>query len=651
MARRGNDVEWKNMKAKGAKKNPDGGNVREPINPRWWLLPEKEIPGSVVETLQHMKQVQSSLELQRQICARLYGGMTPGSFYGVSYDRLHIIHPSMSGKLTYNLIAIVVDTLVSKITKSRVRPYFLTQGGDYRTQRRAKKLSQFADGIFHECKFDELGPVSFRDGAVLGDGPLHVYEDPITGRVKIERVLPSELYVDEIDGFYGEPTQMHRVKNIDRMKLQEAFPECAEAISRCATSDRSELGGTYQYVTDSVAVVESWHLASGPNAKDGIHTICIDNCVLYHDNAWNKRRFPFARFSWKPRIYGWHGASLAEELIGTQVEMNHLLFMMQRAFRLMAAFKIVVEAGTVPDQHFQDKIGTILHVPKGSAPPSYLAPPAVNPQYFTHFDAIKNRGFEIARLSQFSAMGQKPAGLDSGEAQRVYHDIEGEGFQYIGKRYEQLHIDVIELVIDVVRDIFEREGKYELNAPVGSSSMPGQRFLRTIDWKQVKLEEDEYTLRCYPVSSLPSTPAGRLATVQDLARAGYIDDQTARRLIDFPDLQQVQTLLGAAEDWVADVLEDIVENGKYRPPDPKMNLQMAATMALQEYSVGAANKMEPEKLEMLGTFLDQTQHLLNKAKIAAAPPGGAPGATVGMGQPAPAPVSPLLPPGGVPAQA
>jgi hypothetical protein len=638
------------MRLRGSKKNPTHGATEEALNPRWWTLTDEQLPGAVIETMENMRKLQTSLEYQRQVCARLYGGMTPNTLHG-GVAGLHVINPSMSGRLTYNLIAIVVDTLVSKITKSRVRPYFLTQGGDYRLQRRAKKLSQFADGIFSECKFDELGPIIFRDGAVLGDGIIHVYPDTVTRRVKMERVLASELWVDEVDGFYGEPTQMHRAKNIDRQKLLEGFPDKADIINKCQGVDRSEIAGTFQHLNDTVGVVESWHLASGPNAKDGCHTIAIDSGVLYRDDSWNKTKFPFARFSWKPRIYGWHGSSLAEELIGTQVEMNHLLFMMQRAFRLMAAFKIVVESGTVPDQHFQDRVGTILHVPKGSMAPQYLAPPAVNPQYFTHFDAIKQRGFEIARLSQFSAMGEKPAGLDSGEAQRVYHDIEGEGFQYIGKRYEQLHIDVIELAIDVARDLNEEEGGFKINAPVGSSSMPGQRFLKTIDWKDVKLDQDQYVLKCYPVSSLPSTPAGRLATVQDLARAGYIDDQTARRLIDFPDLQQVQTLLGAAEDWIMKILDGIVEKGKFLPPDPKMNLAMAATMCLQEYSLGAANDMEESKLEQLGNWLDQVQYLSQKAAIAAAPPVPAPGLPAGAlppgaGVPGPAPVSPLLPPAG-----
>jgi hypothetical protein len=624
--REGEPVEWKTMTRRGAKAKETKPAVNLP-HARWWDLPDEDKPGAILGVLKHIKDGQTALEVQRAVCVRLYGGATPATPYGVSVDRVQMIHPSITGRLTYNLVAIVVDTLVSKITKNQVRPLFLTQGGDYRTQRRAKKLSQFAEGIFYETKFDtDVAPAGFLDAVTQGDGIVHVFEDPNTGRVAIERVVPGELWVDTIDGLYGAPTQMHRVKIIERSKLM-AFAtdedgkidkKKADIINRAENAGKEFLGSVNQYVSDGIAVVESWKLPTSLKADDGAHTIVLETGVLV-DEKWKRMRFPFAHFTWKNRIYGWHGASLVEELIGTQVEMNHLLYMMQKAFRLMAAFKVVIENGTVPDSHINDKIGTILHVPKGSQAPSYLTPPALNPQYFEHFERIKARGFEIARISQLSATGVKPAGLDSGEAQRVYHDIESEGFQAVGHRYEQFHLDVIQLALDVVREITERDGGYPLNVPVSSSALPGVKFLRSIDWKDVDLPEDGYVLRAYPISALPSTPAGRLATVSELARGGYIDQGTATKLMNFPDLTQVMTLLGAAEDWIMSRLDDIIEKGEggYDPPDPLMNLQLAETLCVQEIAVGSANKMEEEKLMLLREWLMQVKYQQGQAATAA----------------------------------
>ena len=55
-----------------------------------------------------------------------------------------------------------------------------------------------------------------------GDGILHVFEQH--GRVKWERVIATELITDTIEGMYGDPRQMHRIKALDRGLVLNAFP-------------------------------------------------------------------------------------------------------------------------------------------------------------------------------------------------------------------------------------------------------------------------------------------------------------------------------------------------------------------------------------------------------------------------------------------
>jgi hypothetical protein len=64
---------------------------------RWWHLDEDEVPGALTATIRYIQQQQASFETQRQVCARLYGGQVPGSAYGVAYNRLQTVHPSLSG--------------------------------------------------------------------------------------------------------------------------------------------------------------------------------------------------------------------------------------------------------------------------------------------------------------------------------------------------------------------------------------------------------------------------------------------------------------------------------------------------------------------------------------------------------------------------
>lgn len=658
------------MSEKGAPKRAKKNDARP--GQKWWELPDEQVPGALMSTIQHIHKNQVGVDQEGMMNNSLYGGRLPGSAFGVPQQQQGSrgVHPSMSGRLTYNLYSIVMDALVSKITKENLSTQFVTQGGDYRQQRRAKKLSQFDDGMNYETGMDDLGPDAFRDGLLTSCGIIHTYPDWATKRVRCDRIMRNELFVDFADGFYGQPTQIHRVRMYDREKLlatpwAQDDPKVAEAIKNNHDTGPLGWGGEYQGLSDLIAVGESWRLPSGVEddgqtpTDDGRHLVYISNAILtpHDERVWRKKRFPFSVYRWKKDTAGWDGIPLGRDLMGSQVEMNHLNIMFQRAFRMMAAFRIWVENGTVPDQHFQDKIGTVLHGPRGSTPPQFLTPPAMNEQYFKHRSEIKANAFEIARISQLSAVGQKPAGLDSGEAQRVYHDIESEGFSYAQKQYEAFRLDVSRMRIDVVRDIFEMDKKagYKLRAPMQSSTLPGHRFLRSIDWKDVQLEEDEYILRGYSTSALPNTPAGRLATVQDLMRGGLIDADLGRKLLNFPDLAQVQSLLGAMEDWVTMCLDNLVEGGKAQTPDPLMPIPMARKLAMQEFALGAANGMEEKKLDLLRNWLAgcdrldakaqkaQLQQQMQAAQAAQAAQGG--GAPMGVG--APPQTSPLLPPKGM----
>ena len=55
------------------------------------------------------------------------------------------------------------------------------------------------------------------------------------------------------------------------------------------------------------------------------------------------------------------------------------------------------------------------------------------------------------------------------------------------------------------------------------------------------MEEDQYSLQCYPISKLPSDPAGRLETIQELIQGGFVSQDVGNRLLDFPDLDAEQT--------------------------------------------------------------------------------------------------------------
>lgn len=595
---------------------------------RWWMLPPDEMSQGIVAVCNSISQADSRRQTQYQTSVRLYGNLSLMGVNGLSYAKLTSVQAPLRDRVSYNVIQSAIDTVQAKMAKNKPKPLFLTSGGDWKLQRRAKKLDKFVDGIFYENKAYELGSLCFRDGAIVGDGICHVYERH--GRVAFERVLASELYVDEVEAFYGQPRQLHRAKNVDRAVLIDLFPAKKDLIlpAKEATTD---LIGMTKNVSDQVTIVESWHLPSGPDAKDGKHVISIEEGVLFQEE-WKKEYFPFAFFKWCKRFYGFWGQGAAEQLQNIQLEINKILWVIQRSMHMAGSFKILMENGSkIVKEHFSNDIGAIINY--SGTPPQYIVPPIVAPEVYQHLQTLKNQAFEQVGVSQLSAASTKPAGLDSGKALREFNDIESDRFQTIGQAYEMFYMDMAKLAIDVAKEIFERDGKY-------SVSMPGKKFLETIDWKEIKLADDEYVMKVFPISSLPQDPAGRLATITEYMQAGFITPRIGRRLLDFPDLEQAENLGNSQEDWMHEVMEKMIEDGTYYQLEPYDDAGLAHELALEYYSYAKVCKVDEDKLQVLRDFIDQVATMQS---LAAAPPPSAPGTAAPQAVPEASPVSQMIP--------
>jgi hypothetical protein len=615
--------------------NDRPGVTGAPVNRRWWAIPKEEqdtLPSTIAAIVSNIRDRSSIIETQRQLSAKLYGNLPVMGPAGISFNRTTQASPARD-RITYNLIQSCIDTAVAKISKNKPKPYFLTNGGNYRERRKAKKLNRFVDGLFYECNSRVMAPASFRDGAVFGDGLIHVYAKQ--GRVAWERVLATEVFVDDVEGFYGAPQQMHRVKSLDRQVVIEMYPKCKEKILLADKLNARTSEGV-QFVSDQIAVAESWHLPSGPKATDGRHIISVSTCVLL-DEPYEKDFFPFARMRWSPRLWGFWSIGLAEQIQSLQLELNKLLWLVQRSYHLMGTFKIWMSHDSkIATEHLNNDIGTII---KGSVAPQYLTPQVVPAEYYAHIERIVRLAYDQSGVSQLSATSQKPAGLNSGKALREYSDIESDRWQTIGQAYEQLHLDLARLSISVVKDIVaEKKGKHEAGSYKVKSA--AARFLSEIDWSEIDLDDDAYTMQVFPISSLPQDPAGRLQTVQEYAQAGFIDSRVAKKLLNFPDLEAQDSLASAVEERIEAALDAIVEGGEYVPPDPFMNLELARQMALEVYNAGCRDGLEEEKLEDLRGFMAQ----IDTELAAMAPPAPMlPDAGAPLANPTATPTSDLLP--------
>ncbi len=609
-----------------------------PNGVRWWLADEKILPGAVMSQVVAIIQADRGRIEGYNTYAKLYGTWTPTFWNGYSLANSGKPTAPVRDRLTYNIVQSCIDTLSSRISQNKPKPMFLTNAGNSKLQRKAKKLDAFCYGLFYENDFYTMAPKIFRDACVFGEGILHSYAE--NGRVKHERVLPYELLVDYLESHYGpESTKsLFRIKNIDRTELAEANPDQAAKISQMGNTS-TYLSAANRSVADTVTVVEAWRLPVGN--KPGRHCIVTDNAVLC-DEGYDNDFFPFSVLRYSPRMYGFYAQGMAEQLVPLQVEINRTLISIQRSLYLGGTHKIFVKSGSkVIKSHFDNLIGTILEY-AGDTMPQYVVPQLVQPEIYSHLENMIQKGYQLPGVSQLSASSLKPMGIDSGKALRAVDDIQVQRFQTIAQQYEQFAVNVSRNDVAAAKKAYGEDKNYGIK-------VPGKRFIQEIKWSEVDMEDDEFHLQIYPVSKLPNDPEGRLQTVQEMMQGGLITPDVGKRLLDYPDLDSEENLSNSTSDYLHMILDDMIDDGKFTAPEPFDNLQEAKKLALEYYAQGKLNKLADDKLELLRKFMKQIDMLLAPPPMAAAPgqpmPGGQPGAGVGAPQaaPEPTPMSNLIP--------
>lgn len=602
----------------------------------WWKAGAKDkMKEQLLATCTYLKESQNYRYRQAAVYARLYGNQSLFNFVGSNMAKMDNQTGLPLDRPTFNLIQSSIDTLVSKIGQSRPSPVFLTDGSNYKERSRAKKLNHFVQGEFYQTKAYDKGNTALRDALIEGTGCLKVYQTA-DNKVGIDRVLFTELFIDPNEAIYGEPRQLYQVKLVDREVLKETpgFDTSNLTLAEKATVDNS--GDSAKTVSDMVLVVEAWHLPSGKDAKDGKHIIATSSGVLFEED-WNKDRFPFVFLHFSPRMLGFWAQGIAEQLMGTQLEINSLLFQISRSIKLVGVPRVFVEMGSkVNKAAFNNEVGTIIEY-QGTKP-AYEVANCVPQELYAQLQRTIDYGFQQAGVSMMQATSQKPAGLDSGEAIRTYDDISNDRFQTLAKRYDNMYIDLAYLIIDAASDIAEREDEYQ-------TIYPGKNGVQMIDLPDIDMEEDPFIIQCFNMSSLPRDPAGRMAKVTEMIQSGMISIKEGRRLLDYPDLEQVERLANAAEERVYQYLDNIVEEADYHGPDQFMDLAFAMETSVAYYNLYVSANLEPEKEQMIQDFYTQCL-MIQQAGNPPPPPGmGPPGGASNPPQAAPMPLpqSPLIP--------
>jgi hypothetical protein len=601
----------------------------DPYGTKWWQLADDSIHKGAFAAAEFIRRHTVGLAIGNQAYANAYEDREMG-LYGNSTGGIPGAAIPYASNLTFNVVGSCIDGLRNKVFKEPVRVRAVTEKGDYMLQRQAENVTQFLDGEHDAAGVPAAMRRLGRDGLVYGQGYIWPYYDQ-AGNYVVERKLVDDVIVDPRDGRMMNPTQMFLVSIRERSVLYEMYPDCKDAIRDSQLQTLGPFKG--HSIVDQVLVLDCYHMKSGPNAKDGIHVTCVDGGILSKED-WNFDFYPVVTFRYEEPLVGWHGNGIANMLLPQQAHINKLLNIIDEAESMACMPRVFVEqnSGVIPEHLFNP--GGICFYQ--GAPPQFNTAPGLSAEVYQELDREMQYPYKRVGLSELTAQSEKPVGLNAAVALREYHDIETERFSDLALRWEQCHIELATMTIAMARKVVKA-------GQTITARTKGYGFIKTMDWKDIDLPDEKFSIELWPVSNLPRTPEGRIEQVQELAQSGYIDRATALELLDMPDVSAATARMNASLERCNYAVCKILYDGVYEPPDqfyaagPDAQMSMAIFRA--EVNKAYTTGVPKNKIMMLIRWLEDAMQI-NGLPIV--PPQPAPPNPV-QAVPQPPPQSALLP--------
>jgi hypothetical protein len=620
---------------------------------RWWS--NKDPAGTLVRIIGKLNSSQSKRRdmnvhhLRLYADRDLYGASGAYGFGGGRLTKAQVwqqVQNSRRPRLSVNVIRNMCNAATSMLSRSRPKPTFTTDGGDWETWRRACKQSQFIEAVYNAENTHGLAAKMAQHGCILGTGAIKVVRDYANKKPRHELAYIGELLVDETEAVYGQPRSMFQVRAIDKLVLKEMY--AGERGAEAAIDKASVVQGFPRRaeVADCAMVVEAWHLASGPDSKDGRYMVCTDAGKLYQSD-YKHENFPFVFWRWEEDPLGFYGTGIASELTGIQYEINETIRNIQANWWSGGNLKILVERGSkVHKAQLSNDLRGII-VEYTGTPPQWVTTEAVAPGLVQYLEFLIEQAYNITGISQLTAQSQTPFAAMSGKARLVHENSESLRFLPAQRRLEQcIGVDLGYRTLEACEDIYDESGDFDV-------LYQDRKFLKPMSYSEIRAEPGTYTIQCYPTSILPSTPAGRFTMIEAWEAKGWVTPDESKRLADIPDLKREMDIDQAPRDFVDDELSRIVRgekvstDGPVFPPEPDQPIDLVIQRTVAWIYWARSNGAPDEILEQLRIYRDSAlaiQQNANKqsAALAAAatppppmPPGMPPPGAPPMGAPLP----------------
>lgn len=457
-----------------------------------------------------------------------------------------------------NVIKSVIDSLVSKLSNNKVRPFFAPVDGTFKTKKVIRQAQQFFDIYYDKINLNNIISETFKDACIFDIG--YILINPFT--FEVERV-PSYC-IEELD-VNGE-NKVALIKWIHQPSL--ALNKYNVATSR-------------QYVNIEMLIKE-------------------DEATLYIDEKKVKTvsttGYPIVNVYYNEPVSNGKTVSIVDELEGIQTQIDLINAKIAATSQLTPANLVFIDEQSglkASDVNNKDcQIYPVGIQPGNTANPvNVVTPVPFDTSWSTMLDFYINKAYDMIGISQLSAQSRKPSGLDSGVALQTMEDIESDRFEVQVNHFINAYVDVTRKLIEII------PGDVEI--------LPADKYQSTMTWSALKEQNDLYKVQYSAATALSKDPAERAKQIIQMSQIGLINPSKAAELMDMPDLTDAYSDAEAMEMAVAAVINNAVEYDLYDVPEYVSLTSLAREISLEQnqlfisMSAGKNNDEVAESLKRL----------------------------------------------------
>lgn len=457
-----------------------------------------------------------------------------------------------------NVIKSVIDSLVSKLSNNKVRPFFAPVDGTFKTKKVIRQAQQFFDIYYDKINLNNIISETFKDACIFDIG--YILINPFT--YEVERV-PSYC-IEELN-----------VNGENKVALIKWIHQPSLAL------DKYNISVSRQYVNIEMLIKE-------------------DEATLYVDEKKVKTvsttGYPIVNVYYNEPINNGKTVSIVDELEGIQTQIDLINAKIAATSQLTPANLVFIdEQSGLKSSDVNNKDCQIYPVgiqPGNTANPvNVVTPVPFDPAWSAMLDFYINKAYDMIGISQLSAQSRKPSGLDSGVALQTMEDIESDRFEVQVNHFINAYIDVTRKLIEIIPEDFE--------------ILPADKYQSTMTWATLKEQNNLYKVQYSAATALSKDPAERAKQIIQMSQIGLITPSKAAELMDMPDLTDAYTDAESAEMAVAAVINNAVEYDLYDVPDYVSLTSLAREITLEQnqlfisMSAGKDNSEVAESLRRL----------------------------------------------------